>query len=131
MKPHLNWARAGDVAIYRADVSVDQTGNEVEAFDHILRTNQPLTAIQASDLPFVIRSCGEPVSSHGKIAGQVQNRITQTPAGNYFVYKESDYYGIIASYLTDLGGGVLVFEVQDSRYENVIAQETGGFIVTR
>lgn len=114
----------------------DQFGNELESFDELERSGRPLTAIQVPDLPFVVRAFGETISSNGEIAGEVRNRIIDPVSGDFVVYEDGNYYGIIAGDLTDPadGGevvGVLVFEVEDSRYSNVIAQETGGFIATR
>jgi hypothetical protein len=113
----------------------DQFGNELESFDELSRGSRPDTAIQLPELPFVVRAFGESIASNGEISGEVRNRVFDA-LNNLVVYEDGNYYGMIAGDLTDEadGGeivGVLVFEGKDSRYNNLVAQETGGFIATR
>ncbi|MFT4701612.1 MAG: hypothetical protein ACI9ND_001349 [Yoonia sp.] len=114
----------------------DEFGNELETFNEVDRGIRPSTAVQTPNLPFVVRASGETISSNGELVGEIRNRIRDPATGAFVTYEDGNYYGILAGDLTDPadGGeivGVLVFEVEDSRYANVNAQETGGFIATR
>ncbi|MBB5720897.1 hypothetical protein FHS72_000501 [Loktanella ponticola] len=112
-------------------------GAEITVFTDELRTDDhDDAAIQAPDLNFVVRAGGTTISTSGEIAGEVSNRIIDPRSGDHVDYEVGNYFGILAGDMTDVadGGevvGILVFEVEDSRFGNVIAQETGGFIATR
>lgn len=71
----------------------------------------------------------------GEISGQLRSFI-RGDTGELELYEEGEYYAIIAGDTTDRadGGevvGVFVVESEDRRYDDVRAQETGGFIVYR
>ena len=110
-------------------------GQELEVNRDIRTDAGSFAAIQLPDLPFVIRASGDTISSNGEIGGNVSNTIINRQ-GNIVEYETGTYVGIIAGDLTDIndGGeivGILTFESEDSRFQGVIAQETGGFIATR
>lgn len=122
----------GEISNRRA---FNQNGEELEVNRDIRASAAPISAIHMPNLPFVIRDSGVSISENGEIGGNVQNTIIDRD-GNIRVYESGTYQGILAGDMTDAndGGeivGVLVFEAEDSRFEGVFTQETGGFIATR
>lgn len=86
-------------------------------------------------LRFIIRSGGTDIQANGELSGGLTS-FTQGDGGALEVYEEGNYYAVIAGDATNAadGGeivGIIVVESQDSRYEGVTAQETGGFIAYR
>jgi hypothetical protein len=110
-------------------------GSTVETNTSIYTSSGGTNAVQLPDLPFVIRGDGITISDDGEIGGNVENTIIDRD-GSIVTYETGTYVGILAGDLTDPddGGeivGVLVIESEDSRFDGVIFQETGGFIATR
>lgn len=113
----------------------DVDGTPLETFQGIDSRVRPDGAIQMPDLPFIIREGGETISRTGEISGQVANRIIDLN-GNFVTYDDGNYFAVIAGDTTSLedGGeivGIIKFESGDTRYRNIVAQETGGFIAAR
>lgn len=86
-------------------------------------------------LPFSITVGGTDIQPNGEFSGRVANSIL-SDTGSRVTYEEGNYYAVIAGDTTDPadGGeivGILVVESLDPRYQEVTAQETGGFIVYR
>lgn len=113
----------------------DEDGATVEVNNSIFTANGSTFAIQLPDLPFDIRSTGTTISTNGEIGGTLSNTIINRE-GSILEYETGSYLGILAGDLTDPndGGeivGVIVIQSEDSRFNGVLAQETGGFIATR
>lgn len=69
-------------------------------------------------------------TENGEISANLQS-LTVSDDGGVEVYESGTYYAIIAGEDASEIVGVFVVESQDPRFENVTAQETGGFIVYR
>jgi hypothetical protein len=86
-------------------------------------------------LLFVIEGSGTDLLESGEFSGALNNSIIGD-TGVLEQYETGNYYAILSGDATDVsdGGeivGIFVVESEDPRYERVIAQETGGFIVYR
>jgi hypothetical protein len=113
----------------------DQYGSAIETNRSITTTDGSANAIQLPNLPFIIRGDGTTISADGEIGGNLANTIIDR-SGAIREYETGTYAGIIAGDLTDEndGGeivGVIVIESEDSRFDGIVFQETGGFIATR
>ena len=113
----------------------NQLGEELEVNRDIRTSAGSVRAVQLPTLSFVIRNNGDTISANGEIGGNVANTIIDRD-GTIREYETGTYVGILAGDLTDAsdGGeivGILVFEAEDSRFDGVTVQETGGFIATR
>lgn len=87
------------------------------------------------DLRFDIIEGTSVLNGTGEISGTLSSYL-DTGTGELELYEEGTYYAIIAGDTTDPadGGevvGVIVVESDDRRYDDVMVQETGGFIVYR
>ena len=94
-----------------------------------------VTGLALPTLTFDIVEGASVLEGTGEISGSLRSYIG-TATGERELYEEGEYYAIIAGDTTDRqdGGevvGVFVVESEDRRYEDVTAQETGGFIVYR
>ncbi len=86
------------------------------------------------NIQFVIVEGAETVTANGEITGTLNNSIVVD--GTLQEYESGSYYGIIAGDMADAGDGgeivgMFVVESTDPRYEDITAQETGGFILYR
>ncbi len=66
---------------------------------------------------------------NGEISSGVRS-YASIDGGPFDVYEEGNYYGIIGGDADEIVG-IIVVESDDPRFDNVTAQETGGFIVYR
>lgn len=111
-------------------VAYDETGALVVLYDKNLQPD----GLPLPDLNFVVVDSYDTLNANGELAGQVNSTYVD-PENILKEYEQGFYYGIIAGDTTSgLGGelvGILVFESDDPRYENVKVQETGGFILLR
>lgn len=86
------------------------------------------------DLRFVIEAGGTNIQSNGEFSGELQS-LTVTDTGEVETYESGTYYAVLAGDNTAGDGGevvgIIVVESDDPRFENVTAQETGGFILYR
>jgi hypothetical protein len=86
------------------------------------------------DLPFVVQEGSPTLDENGELRGSLSNTIINED-GTREIYESGTYYGIISGVTTENPGGeivgVLVFESEDPRFDDVDVQETGGFIVYR
>lgn len=113
----------------------NEFGSAIETNRNIDASLGSTNAVQLPNLPFIIREGGTTISENGEIGGNLSNTIIDR-TGAIRVYETGTYAGIIAGDLTDAadGGeivGVIVIESEDSRFQGVNFQETGGFIATR
>lgn len=116
-------------------IAFDSEGNPLVVNNSVLESDGAAGSLQLPNLTFDIRNEGTTISSTGEIGGSVSSTVINDQ-GQIEVYESGNYVGIIAGDLTDPndGGeivGVLVFDSNDNRFDNVIVQETGGFIATR
>ena len=81
----------------------------------------------APDIYFTVVEGAPTLTDDGEIYGTLSNTL----AGE--VYESGTYYGIISGDMTTLQGGelvsVFVVESEDPRYADILAQETGGFLL--
>ena len=103
-----------------------------QAFDE---NGVPVTNLALPELNFSVVEGESVLNGTGEISGPINSYIT-LGTGERELYEDGEYYGIIAGDTTDPsdGGeivGVIVVESEDRRYEEVLVQETGGFIVCR
>lgn len=86
------------------------------------------------DVRFVIEAGGNDVQENGEFSGEVSS-FTLTDSNEVEVYETGSYYAVLAGDNTSGDGGevvgVIVMTSDDPRFENVTAQETGGFILYR
>lgn len=95
---------------------------------------------EAGELPlptinFVLDGEVGNINAEGEMTGGVFSNYTD-PDGEVIEYESGTYYAILAGDTTDAadGGeivGIMVLESEDPRFDGVIAQETGGFILYR
>lgn len=81
-------------------------------------------------LTLVVNVGDTDVQANGEFSGSALNYVDGE------VYESGSYYAVIAGDMTAIGDGgeivgVIVIESTDPRYENITAQETGGFILYR
>lgn len=93
------------------------------------------TNLQLPNLNFAISEGTTSLTEDGEISGTMGSSILADD-GTLEVYETGTYYGIIAGDMTDAGDGgelvgIFVVESQDTRFEDVNVQETGGFILYR
>jgi hypothetical protein len=86
-------------------------------------------------LNFVIQEGVSTLDDNGEMTGELNN-FTRDDSGALVLYESGYYYAVVAGDATDSsdGGeivGIIVIESEDPRYEGVVAQETGGFILYR
>lgn len=84
---------------------------------------------------FVIQEGVSTLDENGELSGTLSS-TTRDESGALEIYEEGVYYGVIAGDATTRGDGgeivgVVVIESDDPRFEDVRAQETGGFILYR
>lgn len=90
-----------------------------------------IDTLPTPDVPFIVVEGQNALNEDGELAGEVRNALGSK------VYEEGIYFAIAAGDLTTLddnGGeiaGVLVFESDDPRFDDMRVQETGAFIATR
>ncbi len=83
------------------------------------------------DVPFIVVEGANALNEDGELAGEVRNALGSQ------IYEEGVYFAVAAGDLTTLadnGGeiaGVVVFESDDPRFDDMRVQETGAFIATR
>lgn len=86
-------------------------------------------------LNFVIQAGGSTLNENGEMVGSLGS-FARDETGALVQYEAGTYYALMAGDTTDPadGGeivGVIVIESEDPRFEEVTAQETGGFILYR
>ncbi len=104
-----------------------------EAFDSAGNPIDPDT-LPLPVLTSVVRVGVDSPSASGEITGDIgSTRVNETGVAEE--YETGKYYGILSGDITSGDGGeivgIFVVESEDPRFENVNAQETGGFIVYR
>jgi hypothetical protein len=104
-----------------------------EAFDSAGNPIDPDT-LPLPVLSSVVRVGVDSPSASGEITGDIgSTRVNETGVAEE--YETGKYYGILSGDITSGDGGeivgIFVVESEDPRFENVNAQETGGFIVYR
>ena len=82
-----------------------------------------------------MRGGGETITEEGELGGALGSIYVDPLTGEISDYEDGLYFGLIAGDTTAGDGGEVVgiirVESPDSRYLDVTAQETGGFIATR
>ncbi|MFT5065265.1 MAG: hypothetical protein ACJAXK_001177 [Yoonia sp.] len=140
----------GGMELTRGDMTVDIDFRDFNANDAVKGTiaNREAFALSGLEIPlggvgelalpdinFVIQEGAPSLSDNGEISGTLNNVIFDPDTGSFVEYESGTYYGIIAGDMTTGEGGelvgVIVIESDDPRYEEVTAQETGGFILYR
>jgi len=112
-------------------VAYDESGTPI-----LLGTDGSSGELPLPNLHFVIEANVDTLNSNGEIAGKVISTYIETDENEAVdPYEEGFYYGIISGDTTGGDGGelvgILVFESDDPRHDNVSVQETGGFILLR
>lgn len=141
----------GGMELTRGDMTVDIDFRDFNANDAVKGTVSNREAFELDgtsillggfgglvlpDINFVIQEGAPSLSDNGEISGTLNNTVFDPDTGNLVEYESGTYYGVIAGDMTAAGDGgelvgIFIVESDDPRYEDVTAQETGGFILYR